>query len=117
MILRGLLLAAVAILSWINAFPQLDKQATNAFLKRIVKSKSGSFLTEYIPAENGSDVFELESKKGKIMLRGNNGLSIASALNFYLRNYCHVLFSWNDTLANIPTVLPSVDRLDGIERN
>lgn len=85
---------------------QLNKQAVDAFIQRIAKEKSVSFISDYIPQQNGKDVFEVESRKGKIILRGSNGVSIASALNYYLKNYCHCLITWNGVNLNMPAVLP-----------
>ncbi|MFY8165268.1 MAG: alpha-N-acetylglucosaminidase TIM-barrel domain-containing protein, partial [Sediminibacterium sp.] len=91
-----------------QALAQVDIKATDAFIKRIVKSNADNFIVEEIKKENNKDVFELESKAGKIILRGNNGLSIASALNYYLKNYCHVLYSWNEFDIELPAQLPQV---------
>jgi alpha-N-acetylglucosaminidase len=89
-------------------FSQLNKEAVHAFIQRIVKEKSVLFIAEYIPQQDGKDVFEIESKKGKIVLRGSNGVSIASALNYYLRNYCNCLITWNGVNMNLPAKLPVV---------
>ena len=91
-----------------TSFSQLNKTALTAFLQRIVKDKSSSFIIEAIPQQNGKDVFELESRKGKIVLRGNNGLSVASALNYYLQQYCNCHISWNGVNMNLPAQLPVV---------
>ena len=91
-----------------QSLAQVDINATDAFIKRIVKNNSTYFIVEEIKKENNKDVFELESKADKIILRGNNGLSIASALNYYLKNYCHVLYSWNEFEITLPAELPKV---------
>lgn len=87
-----------------------DKTAVEDFVKRIMKQRAGSFIIEYLPAENGRDVFELETKGDKIILRGNNGVSIGSALNYYLKNYCHCLITWNGVNMNLPAVFPAVEK-------
>ena len=87
---------------------QLNQTAVTAFLQRIVKEKATSFTAEYLPPQNGKDVFEIESAGSKIILRGSNGVSIASALNYYLKNYCHCLITWNGSNMNMPVVLPTV---------
>jgi alpha-N-acetylglucosaminidase len=89
-----------------HSFSQINKEAVSAFLQRIVKDKAPLFSVEYINPQNGKDVFEIESKKNKILLRGNNGISIASALNYYLKNYCHCLITWNGINMNLPASLP-----------
>lgn len=91
-----------------QAFSQLDKEAAVHFLQRIVKDRAPAFVIEYIASGEGRDVFEIESRKNKIILRGNNGTSVASALNYYLRNYCHCLITWNGINMNLPVLLPVV---------
>ena len=98
----------------------LDKEALASFLHRVVKDKAPQFVIEYIAPENGKDVFELEQGaagsmdkgpapgQGKIILRGSNGVSVASALNYYLKNYCHYLITWNGDPGQLPDELPMV---------
>ena len=39
-----------------------------------------------------TDVFEvLDGEDGKILIRGNNGVSLASGFNYYLKNYARIL--------------------------
>jgi len=61
---------------------------------------------ETIPAADGKDVFEIESVKNNIVLRGNNGVAVASALYYYLTAYCHCQITWNGTNLNLPAKLP-----------
>lgn len=98
--------AAAAFSSTANA--QVDQQASISFINRVIPGKATAFLIESIPQENGKDVFELDSRDGKIVLRGNNGLSVASALNYYLKNYCFCDIGWNGTNLNLPATLPMV---------
>ncbi|MDN3583098.1 alpha-N-acetylglucosaminidase [Mucilaginibacter flavus] len=91
-----------------KASAQVDQQASISFINRVIPGKAGAFVIEAIPQENGKDVFELSSKDGKIVLRGNNGLSIASALNYYLKTYCLCDIGWNGTNLNLPATLPMV---------
>lgn len=88
--------------------PGNDKSAAEAFVRRIVKERASSFVVEYISSDSGKDVFELESRDGRIILRGNNGVSIGSALNHYLRHYCHSLITWNGVNLTLPSTLPVV---------
>jgi len=126
------LLVGMIILSCSPCFCQgntgsLDRPALEAFLQRIVKDKASGFDIARIPQDNGRDVFEIEDAPvgvgpegattrrsagkallHKIILRGSNGLSVASALNYYLRNYCHCLITWNGVNMHLPDVLPAV---------
>jgi alpha-N-acetylglucosaminidase len=93
-----------------TTFSQLNRSAITAFVQRIVKERSTTFIIEAIPQQNGKDVFELESRNGKIVLRGNNGLSVASALNYYLQQYCNCQLSWNGINMHLPGQLPLVTK-------
>jgi len=104
-----LILCALAVLS-IKASAQVNKPAAEAFIKRVVPTVANKFVVEEIPAENGKDVFELQSKNGKIVLSGNNGVSVASALGYYLKTYCRDDFGWNGNNMHLPAVLPVVSK-------
>jgi alpha-N-acetylglucosaminidase len=86
----------------------LDKQAARALIARVVPDYADLFEIAYIPQEAGSDVFELEQSGDKIVLRGNNGVSVASALNYYLTHYAHCDYSWNGSNMVFPDPVPTV---------
>lgn len=85
------------------------KSAT-ALLKRILPGYAEHFIFEIIAKENGNDGFEIESKDRKITIRGNNGVSMASGLNWYLKYYCHCHVSLNPNCdqLDLPGPLPPV---------
>ncbi|PSL33950.1 alpha-N-acetylglucosaminidase TIM-barrel domain-containing protein [Dyadobacter jiangsuensis] len=85
-----------------------QKNAAEALLKRVVPSHAGQFLVEIIAKENGKDVFEIESIQNKVMLRGSNAVSVASALNWYLKYFAHCQLSWNGDNLRLPEKLPAV---------
>ncbi|HTI97453.1 MAG TPA: alpha-N-acetylglucosaminidase [Dongiaceae bacterium] len=83
--------------------------AANDLIQRLLPRQAKQFVVETIASDQGRDVFEIESGAGCIVLRGNNGVAIASALNRYLKDFCHADISWDcgDQLA-LPRVLPPV---------
>ena len=83
-------------------------QPIRDFLQRIIPAHAAQFVCETIPANDGKDVFELESKDGKIVLCGNSPLSQAVALNWYLKYYLHCHVSRNGQQLNLPAELPMV---------
>ncbi|PRY40128.1 alpha-N-acetylglucosaminidase [Spirosoma oryzae] len=93
-----------------SATPGLDERATYALIKRILPSHAQQFTIAPIPKDGDHDAFELESQGGKIVLRGNNGVSVASALKHYLNEYAHCDISWNGTNLNLPSPLPVVPK-------
>jgi len=71
------------------------QRSAEGLLRRIAGKQISNFIIEPLSADAGKDAFELESRKNKIVLRGNNGLAIASAFNYYLNEYCHYQITWN----------------------
>ena len=106
--LLAILLLSVSLRAAENP-PSPAVTAVGGLLERVIPERAKQFVVETIPASNGRDVFEVESRGGKIILRGNDGVSIASALNWYLQNECHCDISWNcgDQL-DMPKPLPGV---------
>ena len=88
--------AAALLVAPLNSLAQdaSGASAARALIARVLPGHAGSFVCEALPADEGKDVFEIEARDGKIVLRGNNGLSIALALNWYLRYSCHTDFGW-----------------------
>ena len=80
----------------------------NSLIKRILPKHASRFSVAFIEADQGKDVFEIEQKNDKIILRGNNGISIASALNYYLKNITKNHISWNGSNLQLPATLPPV---------
>jgi alpha-N-acetylglucosaminidase len=68
--------------------------ASNSLIRRVLPQLADGFSVELMPAADGKDVFEIETMAGKIVLRGNSGLSIAMAFNWYLRHEVHINFDW-----------------------
>ena len=68
--------------------------AAMALIQRVLPDHAGRFHCEVIPAEEGSDVFEIDRADEHIVLRGNHGISLATAFNWYLRYLCRVNFDW-----------------------
>ena len=80
--------------------------AARGLLERVLPAQAAQFAVEQIAQENGRDVFEVESRDGKIILRGNNGVAQASALNWYLKYVCHCQVSWCGDNLKLPSPLP-----------
>lgn len=85
-----------------NKFKSNKEYAENKILNEVrglVKRVIGlefleHFSFELIDKLNGNDVFEIsDSKDGKVSIKGNNGVSLASGLNYYLKNYCNVSYN------------------------
>lgn len=75
-------------------------------LERIDKGASRKFILEQTASP--TDFFELDQKGDKVVIRGNNPVSMATGLNWYLKYYAGIQLSWNGMKATLPEKLPAV---------
>jgi alpha-N-acetylglucosaminidase len=100
-----------AFLAAVSPAAQAASSATipvRGLIVRVLPKQVDQFTLEQIEKDPAGDVFEIESREGKIILRGNNGVSLASALNWYLKYHCHAHLSWCGDQLNLPNPLPVV---------
>lgn len=90
----------VAFNTYLNANP------IKKLLERIDQGASFKFIIEQKDA--GTDYFELDQKGDKVVVRGNNYVSIATGINWYLKYYAGIHLSWNGMTAKLPSKLPPV---------
>ena len=83
-------------------------QAARELVQRIIPGHARQFVIEMIPADQGRDVFEIESRGERIVLRGNTGVSVASALNWYLKYCCQCQVALKGSQLQVPNPLPRV---------
>jgi alpha-N-acetylglucosaminidase len=87
---------------------ETPEKAARRLVQRFVGNRADQFVFEAIPQEDSRDVFELESRDGKMVVRGSTGVAMASGWNWYLKHYCHCHVSlWGNNLA-LPNPLPVV---------
>ena len=90
---------------------QINIQAIKGLIERVSPNHLHDFIIEGLPGHEKQETFELESRNGKIVLRGNTTLALAKAFNYYLNHYCHTSVSWY--LAEpieVPALLPPVNK-------
>ncbi|MBO5019950.1 MAG: alpha-N-acetylglucosaminidase N-terminal domain-containing protein, partial [Clostridia bacterium] len=61
------------------------------------------------PKSNGYDFFEISFSNGKINIKGNNGVSLATGLNHYLKYYCKVNICQVGDQAKMPADIVPLD--------
>jgi len=104
----GFLLGIAGATNAAEISPEAQQQAARDLIHRVTPSISERFRVELIPSANGKDVYELSSAGEEIVIKGNNGVSIASAYGRYLKEFCKVQYSiWGDQMA-LPKTLPKV---------
>ena len=84
-------------------------------LERIDKGASKKFIIEQVKSD--MDFFELDYKNNKPVVRGNNYVSIATGVNWYLKYYAGIHLSWNNPTAVLPAQLPAVASKERHETN
>ena len=86
-----------------------DVGQAKALASRLSPALAAKVEFHQIDAEQGRDVFTLESRGGKVAIGGNNAGSMAVGLNRYLNRYCKVTVSWYaDVAVELPKALPDV---------
>lgn len=93
-----------SILLSVAALPALAATPIDALLERIDKGASKKFAVETVRQD--ADFFEIGTRNGKPLIRGNNYVSIASGINWYLKYRLGVHLSWNSMHAKLPERLP-----------
>src|ERR1019366_6258458 len=85
------------------------EDAARGLVQRVVPSHAAEIDVQEIPAgPDGADVFEAETRGGRLVLRGNSGVSIGSALGWYLANVAHLQASWDGDNLQLAGPLPPV---------
>lgn len=87
-------------------FGKTPEKAVYELIERITPGYARQFRLELIQPENGNDVYEIDSKGKKVVLRGNNAVSLATAYNRYLKYTCHAHVSWFGDQLRLPEKLP-----------
>lgn len=102
----GLLLCA--LIGYVARADGGPTDAVRGLLGRLLPRQADWFALEIMAQDPGGDVFEIEGRDGKVILRGNNGVALASALNWYLKYYCHAHVSWCGSQLRLPPSPPAV---------
>lgn len=97
--LAAAVIAAIACIPVMNA-----NHPVEALLERIDPGASSKILVEQ--TDTPTEYFEITSRDGKPLIKGNSPVNIAAGLNWYLKYYPHIHLSWNQMSAELPDSLP-----------
>jgi len=105
-----LLLTAAALVApgKLRAAEPANALAVRELIGRYAPQHVATISLETVPAEGGRDAYELETVGGKLVLRGNSGVALASAFYHYLKEFCHAHISWNGDQLRLPAAMPAV---------
>ena len=96
----------ISIFILLGCIITLSANPINGLLERIDKGASKKFIIQQ--QKSDVDFFELDQKDDKVVVRGNNYVSIATGINWYLKYHAGIHLSWNGMTADLPEVLPAV---------
>ena len=104
----GLFLAGVLMLLFaVSCSKQPELESVRGLIERIAPGYGSQFKLELIPAEDGLDTYEIDSKGRRVVLRGNNPVALATAFNQYLKYTCDAHVSWFGDQLDLPKRLPA----------
>ena len=76
--------------------------------RRLGPDYTSWFTLELAPSASGYDYFELSTQGGKVLVRGNDGVSLATGINHYLKYYCNVHISQVGDQVDMPESAPVI---------
>lgn len=82
------------------------EQTVRDLIERVTPGYAPQYKLEIIKPTAGKDVYEIDGDGKKIILRGNNAVSLTSAFNWYLKYTCHAHVSWFGNQLSLPETLP-----------
>ena len=106
---RALFLSIVFCVGILLLFSRTsDERSAMRLAKRVVPEYAHKI--NFRQTEDTSDVFTIYTKGKKLVVEGNNAISMATGLNHYLKNYCGVTVSWYAfEPVEYPSDMPVVD--------
>lgn len=106
MMKKNITICIILLFSFLNCKAESFTNSVYSLIERITPGYSKYFELELIESDNGDDVYEIKSRNNKILLRGNNAISLATAFNQYLKYSCNVHVSWFGDQLKLPKRLP-----------
>lgn len=84
-----------------------QKREARELIRRTIGNRDEAFdIRIGEPREDGKDWFSLYGENGRIVLEGNNGISVSSAFKAWLEDCCHCQVSWCGDNLTLPESLP-----------
>ena len=104
----SLVLIAVCAAAFLLLGETSDERNAGRLAKRIVPGYARKI--DFRQTDDTSDVFCIHSEGKRLVIEGNNAISMAAGLNHYLKNYCGVTVPWYAfEPVEYPSDMPTVD--------
>ena len=96
-------------------YDSASQKSIHALLERVLPGYVDKFVFKEITSPSGKDFFQISSSEDHILIEANNGVAMASGLNWYLENYCNAQVSLNYNQLELPGELPHVEEKIRVE--
>lgn len=93
-----------------NQVPNPDLSVAQKMIQRLLPNHYQQFTVNIVASDDSLDVFEIEMAGDKVKVTGSSIPALGSAINYYLKNYCHCQISRTGTNLNLPDKLPVVEK-------
>ena len=103
------MLQLTLLLSVISLTAADPVSAVSGLVTRLLgPSELSKFSFEVIPKDPAGDVYELDysSSSNQVVIRGNNGVSLSTGLNNYLKYTLNVSISWGRNNSGVLAIMP-----------
>ena len=87
-------------------------KALEGLVTRVLGEKYVSWFTFDVEDDGDpdKDYYEISMKDGKVLIKGDNGVNIATGLNYYLKYYCKVNVSQETKQVDMPDSIVKVNK-------
>lgn len=111
-ILKRIFLATLLLLAGIAGISaKVADDPVYGLVERICPGSSKHFIFELEDELCEKDFFKLDNRGSKVLVTGNNWISVATGLNWYLKYYAHANITWGNMrqiIAHFPKVAEPV---------
>lgn len=107
---RGILTILFVVFAITGAAGRNGDTPVISLLERHSPEASKRFVFEITDTQSNKDFFTLSTAKNKVHIGGNNNLSLAAGLNYYLKNYLGVSLTPHNTAFELPKQLPEITK-------
>jgi alpha-N-acetylglucosaminidase len=83
--------------------------ASRAVLARLIPDRIGECDLQYIPPENGCEVYVVSAARGRLQIKGSSGVALCRGAYAYFRETGIGMVGWGGSNLQLPARLPDLD--------